>query len=242
MRKIGIISLSLIVLSACSKPDPILPGTRTSIFEGSDIIILNKNIPNLPENIDNIKTKKCPYTQDNSNVIWRGDKKIFSGFPSNNFVETNKTPVCDDGFVYVGLTTGELVKINPNTRDIAWIADIFKNSNMTGGSAILDITAPVKIQNGYVYAGGLGDAFCKISAATGNKKWCADIGISTSFIIIGDFAFITGTDNGLYAIKTSNGSIYWRAELKKTMAPVYKDKIITVGDEEFDALTGKKID
>jgi outer membrane protein assembly factor BamB len=244
MQKIFLTGLFMIsvALSACSKTDPILPGIRTSVFLNDEIIVLNKNIPTLSENIIDVKLSQCPYTQDNLNIIRNGNKKIFSGFPVANFVDTKKQPVCKNGFVYVGLTTGEVVKVSPKTKEISWVADVYKKSNMTGGSAILDIISPIVIEKNYVYAGGLGDAFCKISDVSGNKEWCTDIGTAMPFMIIDEFAFVAGTDNRLYAISTKDGGIYWRAKISEQSAPIYKNNTIIIGDEIFDAKNGEKID
>lgn len=242
MHKIGLISLCAVaLLGACSKHDPILPGTREDIFSGCSVTVLNKNVPQLPDTATVMVPQDCPYTQDSSNVIWRGNKKIFSGFPTTNFVKSGQKPVCHNGFVYAGLTTGELVKINPKTRAIEWIADIYRASNVTGGAAVLDIIAPVIIEKNNIYVGGLGDAFCRISASKGTKTWCLDIGVGTPFTLIDNVVFLVGTDNNLYAVDATCGDIYWRHGIEKQAAPIYKNKIITVGNEKFDATTGKPI-
>lgn len=244
MRKIVIAtSLSVIaLLTACSKNDPILPGQRESIFAGSALTIVGKEIPNLPENVADEKLVDCKYTQDSSNTIWSGDKKIFSGFPTNNFVKNEQKPVCDGEFVYAGLTTGELVKVNTKTRDIEWISDIYRESNMLGGASVLDIVAPIIVKNDGVYVGGLGDAFCKINKTSGHKIWCLNIGVDVPFIFVDKFVFVVGTNNMLYAIKTDNGEIYWGKSVQDREKPIYKDKTVIVSDYVFDASTGKQID
>lgn len=239
MRKYAVLIGCLSLLAACSKHDPILPGSRTAIFATTDIRILNQDVPNLPLSIDTSAPADCPFTQDSSNIIWNGDKKIFSGFPTSNSVKSAQKPVCSGNYVYAGLTTGELVKVNAKNRKIAWIADIYRPSNLTGGASVLDIIAPIVIHDGAVYVGGLGDAFCRINATSGTKKWCADIGVAKPFIITDTAAFVVGTDNNLYAIRTSDGEIYWRTEIKTQSAPTYANKTITVGGQKIDAKTGK---
>ena len=240
-KKIAFLCCLLGVLSACSEHDPILPGTRTAIFDDTNLKILNQDVPDLPEQITAEIQTECPYTQDSSNVIWKGDRKIFSGFPTSNSVKSNQSPVCSNGYVYAGLTTGELVKVNPTNRKIIWIADIYKTSNMTGGASILDIIAPVVIKGNYVYAGGLGDAFCKINASSGDKKWCLPIGVAVPFITTDKVSFVVATDNQLYAIRNSDGAIYWHTTIEKQTAPVYDKKTITVGRQKINAETGKII-
>lgn len=240
MRKNAIISvlICLAALSACSKHDPILPGVRKSIFETASVKTTDAKIASLPDGAFEMTETECPYRQDSSNVIWDGERKIFSGFPTSNSVKNDAKPVCNGNYLYAGLTTGELIKINPTTRKIIWIADIYKASNMTGGASVVDIVSPIQIRGANIYAGGLGDAFCKINATTGTKKWCVELGTAEPFILAGDVIFVVGTDNNLYALRDNDGAAYWITEISKQTAPKYGNGIITVGRERFDGLTG----
>ena len=228
MRKLIGMLCCLMFMCGCAEHDPILPGERTPIFNSSNIKILNTSVKNLPETATELSIENCPYTQDSSNVIRNGDRKIFSGFPTNNAVASKQTPVCKDGYVYAGLTTGEVVKIAPKSRKIMWIVDVFRASNMTGGASIVDIVAPLIIKDGAVFAGGLGDAFCRINSTSGEKKWCIEIGTAVPFIIIDQTAFVVGTDNYLYAVRTSDGAVYWRTEINTQKAPEYENKTCDV--------------
>jgi len=243
MRKSAILCGMLCVglMCACEKHDPILPGVRTSIFDSTQIKSANAKITSLPEIAFEMPDVNCPYTRDSSNTIWSGDRKIFAGFPTTNSVRATATPICSGKFVYAGLTTGELIKINPSNRAIVWIADIYRPSNMMGGASVLDIVAPIVVRGGDVYAGGLGDAFCKINAASGAKKWCVEIGTSEPFIIADNVIFVMATNNKLYALRNSDGAAYWTADVKKPSTPKYENGIITVGHEKFDGINGNKI-
>ena len=232
---------TLVALGACSKHDPILPGTRSAIFATNVPVVLNQSITDLPATtVAGDADANCPYTQDASNVIKNGDRKIFSGFPTPNSVHSNMRPVCSGKYVYAGLTTGEVVKVDTKTRNIVWIADVFRPSNMTGGASVVDIVAPIMLHNGTVYAGGLGDAFCAINATSGVKKWCTYIGTAHPFVITNAAAFVVGTDNNLYAVRMRDGAIYWRAAVNAQSAPIYGDGTVTVGRQKFDAATGQK--
>lgn len=232
---------TLVALGACSKHDPILPGTRSAIFATNAPVVLNQSITDLPATtVADDADANCPYTQDASNVIKNGDRKIFSGFPTPNSVHSNMRPVCSGKYVYAGLTTGEVVKVDTKTRNIVWIADVFRPSNMTGGASVVDIVAPIMLHNGTVYAGGLGDAFCAINATSGVKKWCTYIGTAHPFVITNAAAFVVGTDDNLYAVRMRDGAIYWRAAVNAQSAPIYGDGTVTVGRQKFDAATGQK--
>ncbi len=232
---------TLVALGACSKHDPILPGTRSAIFATNAPLVLNQSITDLPATtVAGDADANCPYTQDASNVIKNGARKIFSGFPTPNSVHSNMRPVCSGKYVYAGLTTGEVVKVDTKTRNIVWIADVFRPSNMTGGASVVDIVAPIMLHNDTVYAGGLGDAFCAINATSGVKKWCTYIGTAHPFVITNAAAFVVGTDNNLYAVRMRDGAIYWRAAVNAQSAPIYGDGTVTVGRQKFDAATGQK--
>lgn len=233
--------ICLAALCGCDKHDPILPGVRTSIFDTASVKVADTKIASLPSAAFEMPYADCPYTRDSSNTIWNGERKIFKGFPTTNSVKSNATPVCSGKFVYAGLTTGELIKINSASRQVVWVADIYRPSNMTGGASVLDIVAPIIVRGDYVYAGGLGEAFCKINAASGVKKWCTEIGTSEPFIIAGDAIFVIASDGKLYALRERDGASYWSVSLKKPSAPKYENGIITVGSEKFDGITGDKI-
>ena len=158
MRKTPFLLCAFIALgvSACDKHDPILPGERSAIFEGSQIKMIDQPVPNLPTELAENPAVECPYKLDSSNTIWNGEKRIFSGFATNNSVAVEKPVLCRGEFVYAGLSTGELVKVNTRNRQIVWIADIFRQSNMTGGASVLDIIAPIQTSGNYVYAAGMG--------------------------------------------------------------------------------------
>lgn len=229
-------------MSACSKHDPILPGTRYDIFDSSENIVLNQELPDLSDKAKNISgDENCNYRQDSSNVIWSGDKKIFIGFATDSFVKNNQSPICSGQFLYTGLSTGEVIKINTSNRRVIWASDVFRPNNLTGGASVVDIVAHVGIDGNDVYAGGLGDAFCKLNANNGNKIWCVNISVPVDFIVVDNFAFVVGTDNNLYAINTKNGDIYWKTEIKKQIKPEYNGKYIIVKKQKINYKNGSLI-
>jgi len=231
----------LVLLCACDKHDPILPGERSAIFDTTNIQLLNTSVPNLSETIHVTETHDCQYRLDRENTIWDGERKIFSGFATGNSVDGERSAFCNGNFVYAGLTTGELIKVNPKNRQIMWIADIYRTSNMTGGASVLDIVAPIVFDKTYIYVGGLGKAFCKLLDTNGKKIWCIDLGVEKPFIVTSETAFVLDTDKKLSAVRLKDGAIYWQTTTKDSSTPKYENKTIFVGREKFNAETGEKI-
>ena len=229
-------------LSGCASHDPILPGIRHNIFEDTDVVVENQDVPQLSETQKNISGDlDCKYTQDSSNNVWLEGKKIYSGFAMSSSVKSNQSPICDGGFLYTGFSTGEIVKINRATNKIVWATDVYRSSNLTGGASIVDIVAHVGVDKNFVYGGGLGDAFCKINKYSGNKIWCVNISVPVDFIIVDDFAFVVGGDNNLYAINIKNGKIYWKTEIKKQVKPIYENNNIIIGNQRINTKNGDLI-
>lgn len=241
MRKIYLVICCIFLVSACDKHDPILTGVRTPIFDSGKIRVLNQTITDVPTGVHAYDNSACKYTQDSKNIVWDGTHKVFSGFATNNTVSGIRTPICSGKYLYAGLSTGEVVKLNPQSRSVLWIADIYRTSNLTGGASMVDIVAPIVPYGDSVYVAGLGDAFCRINATSGAKRWCINLSVGVPFILAGNYAFVVSTDGNLNAVSLSKGQIYWRAPVSAQVAPVYSDGMITVGHEKIDVATGKII-
>ena len=76
---------------------------------------------------------------------------------------------------------------------------------------MVDIVAPIVPYGDSVYVAGLGDAFCRINATSGAKRWCINFSVGVPFILAGNYAFVVSTDGNLNAVSLSKGQIYWRA-------------------------------
>ncbi|MCQ2574617.1 MAG: PQQ-like beta-propeller repeat protein [Alphaproteobacteria bacterium] len=238
MKKLFLVILGLVVLVGCAEHDPILDGKRHAVFETEKLIVLNKKTPVSDKTTVVKNTKRCPYTQDKTNTIWSGKTKIFTGFSSKHFVESNQSPICTGSYLYTGLTTGEVIKVNVYTQRVEWMTDLFKLNSVTGGTGIVDIVAHVVKDSDSVYAGGLGDMFCKLRSSDGDKIWCVAISVPVDFVVTSDAIFVVGADNVLYALNKNNGMAYWKTEVKNQVQPVYKDQILIIGTEKINAVDG----
>ena len=242
MKKLFAILLCVLAVSSCSKHDPILPGVRHDIFDATDVKLENKDVPTLSENAKDIfGDKNCEYKQDALNNIWCGETKIYTGFATESVVKSNQSPICKGQYIYTGLSTGEVLKINTVNKNVVWVTDVYRGNNLTGGAAVVDVVAHVGVDKNYVYAGGLGDAFCKLNANTGSKIWCVNISVPVDFIMVDNFVFVVGTDNNLYAINTDKGSVYWKTEVKKQRVPRYDGKYIIVGNQKINYKNGELV-
>jgi outer membrane protein assembly factor BamB len=194
----------LLLLGACAKTDPILPGHRVPVFKQDELQISKEKIDNLGSPLSQTD---CKYTVDSNNQIWLGKKRIFAGLPTESKIDSPKKATCHNEYVYAGLSTGELVKIDTETRDMAWTVDIFAEYIPTGGDPFFDILAQPVYNNGFVYAGGLGNAFCKIKDSDGKKVWCVPISVSEIITSTDKFNVVRDT-NGKQLAVSNDGKVY----------------------------------
>ena len=75
----------------------------------------------------------------------------------------------------------------------------------------------------------------------GSKKWCNSIGTRFPFVVLKNVAYITGMDDALYAVRLTDGAVYWKTKLKNVAAPKYDNTRIIIGHEIFDASNGQKL-
>jgi outer membrane protein assembly factor BamB len=207
----GLAALSVAATVGCTSYDPILEGKRVPVFRPDAPIILGRRIDDLG---GAVSEKECGYSIAGNNQIWRDkdNARIFAGLPTESKIDAPKRVVCGGDFIYAGLSTGELVKVNAKTRDLAWTADVFAEHLPVGGSPFLDIIAAPTVNGGFVYAGGLGGAFCKLRETDGKKVWCLPISAQAVLKKTDKFHFVLSADNDLFAV-SNDGKIYWTANV-----------------------------
>jgi len=205
----GICALLILFIAACSKSDPILEGERSPVFrpayvEVTDVHDSDLGTPLIPE--------PCNFKIDSNNQIWHGNTRIFAGLPTESEIRSEKSPACRGRFVYAGLSTGELVKIDFKTRDLAWISDIFVENHPTANILFVDVIARPVINGDFIYVGGLGNAFCKIRDRDGSKIWCVPIPVRDIVKSTENYNLILSAEGKEYVV-SADGRVYLRTPL-----------------------------
>ena len=125
-------------MTSCAKHDPILPGVRHDIFESNDVKVLDKEVPELSSSARDIYgDADCKYTQDSLNNIWLGERKIYSGFAMDSVVKSGQSPICSGRYIYTGLSSGEVIKLNTANNKTVWATDVYRLNNLTGGASVV---------------------------------------------------------------------------------------------------------
>ncbi|MDR0319549.1 MAG: PQQ-like beta-propeller repeat protein [Rickettsiales bacterium] len=218
----GIILIFALALGACDKKDPILPGDRIPVFEAgaklkeSKVGVLDLLPPTGSKAADSPARGELDYIMSDENVLTRkaDGKIIFRGFPTATKAGPAAAPITSGGYIYAGLSTGEVIKINKATGEILWTIDLGSRSLITGGSQIADISA-MRLDGGNLFVSSIGGIFAKIDAAAGRAIWTAPIGTGHGIFISGRALAIIDLDGDLAVLDARDGALSARHKLKR---------------------------
>jgi outer membrane protein assembly factor BamB len=85
-----------------------------------------------------------------------------------------------------------------------------RNFAVTGLS---DITGSPVIEDGVVYASGIGNRTAALNLKTGAKVWDVAIGSAHTPAVAGNAVFIIDLDDNLYALDRKSGETIWTAKM-----------------------------
>ena len=205
------ILLICLLVGACSKSDPILEGNRTPVFRSVYVEASEVYESDLGEPLNPVP---CDFKIDANNQIWRGNHRIFAGIPTESEIKREKYVACRGRYIYAGLSTGELIKVDYVTRDLAWVTDVFVQNHPTSNILFVDIIATPVVNGEFIYAGGLGNAFCKVRDKDGSKVWCAPIAVKDIVKSTANYNVVLA-DDGVEYVVSNDGKVYLRREAKK---------------------------
>ena len=154
-------------------------------------------------------------------------------------------PAYADGLVVAGFGSGELAALRAETGALAWTDSL---ASARGRSSLSDISAirglPV-IDDGRVYAIGLGGLLLALDLRSGRRLWEREVGGEDSPWVAGDWLFVISAEQRIGAIQRQDGRVAWVADLpryhneaKKSdpilwFGPVLAgDRLIAVGTSE----------
>jgi outer membrane protein assembly factor BamB len=123
-------------------------------------------------------------------------------------------PAYADGLLVAGFGSGDLVALRGASGAVVWSDSLAAAS---GRSSVIDLSAihgmPV-IQNGQVYAVGLGGVLLALDLRSGRRLWERDVASDQTPCIAGDWIFLVSTSSEVAALATIDGSVAWVTQLQ----------------------------
>jgi outer membrane protein assembly factor BamB len=125
------------------------------------------------------------------------------------------SPAFADGIIVAGFGTGDLAAIRASTGASIWTDSLASN---TGRNSLIDIPSirglPV-IDQGQVFAIGLGGLMVAIDLRSGRRVWERDIGSAETPWLAGDWIFALTTDMQALALNRDDGTVAWVTPLPR---------------------------
>jgi outer membrane protein assembly factor BamB len=137
----------------------------------------------------------------------------FKGVPEVGGLIGASNPAVSGGVVVVPFSSGELVAVDIKTGSGIWTEQMARASRNYAVSGMSDITGSPVIDDGVVYASGIGNRTGAFNLKTGAKIWDVAIGSAHTPAVAGNAVFVIDLDDTLYAIDRKSGEIIWNAKM-----------------------------
>ena len=168
-----------------------------------------------------------------------GDRTwAYQGTSSSTTVLADAAPAVAEGFVVAGFGSGELVTVRADSGVLVWSDSL---ASARGRSSQVDLSAiralPV-IENGRVYAIGIGGLLVSLDLRSGRRLWEREVGGGQTPCLAGDWLFVQTLDQSLAALSKEDGRVGWVQDLPRWDDPAkQRDPIFWAGP----VLAGNKL-
>lgn len=140
----------------------------------------------------------------------------FKGVPEAAGLLSSANPAVSGGRVVVPFSSGELVALDIKTGQPAWSDALARASRSYAVTGLSDIAASPVIEDGVVYATGVGSRTAAIQLKTGARLWEQSIGSAHTPVVSGNAVFVVDLDDNLIAIDRKSGEVLWTSRLPVT--------------------------
>ncbi len=142
----------------------------------------------------------------------------FKGVPESGGLLGSANPAVANGFVIVPFSSGELVAVDIKSGNGAWTQQMARGSRNYAITGLTDITASPVVDDGVVYASGVGNRTAAFQLKTGAQLWEVPVGSAYTPAVAGNAVFVVDLDDNLMAIDRKTGEVIWTSKLPVTRA------------------------
>ncbi|MGV3481630.1 MAG: PQQ-binding-like beta-propeller repeat protein [Sphingobium sp.] len=129
------------------------------------------------------------------------------------------TPAVAQGTVISGYSSGELSAYRYENGQEVWQDALARTSISTAVATLSDVDADPVIDQGRVFAVGLGGRMVSLELVTGQRLWELNVaGIATPWVV-GEWLFVVTDEAKLLCVSRINGKVRWSSQL-----PRYRDE------------------
>ncbi len=183
----------------------------------SDILAPARSSPTIANGVVylcNINGQMLAFGSDTGRRLW-----VYQANSTDTGALTQAAPAYADGLVVSGFESGDLAAVHADTGLVAWS----DNLGALKGSATLTEFSTVRgapvLDDGIVYAIGLGGLMAALDLRSGRRVWDRDIAGSYTPWLAGDTLYIVSIDQKVAAVNKADGAVHWVTELPRFNNP-----------------------
>ncbi len=182
----------------------------------------------------------------------------YQASPTDKAVLEQPPPAAANGAVVAGFASGDIVALDARTGAVDWSDNLAAVRNQNGLTDFSSIVAAPVIQDGTVYAVGLGGLFVALDLRSGRRVWEDDTSGSRTPWVVGGWVFMINDEQKLVCFRAADGRARWISDLPrygnaaKQKDPIYwagpllaGSKLFVVSDHKqmlvLDPTTGKQV-
>jgi outer membrane protein assembly factor BamB len=161
-----------------------------------------------------INQQMLAFSADNGAPLW-----TYQATKADAGVMAVASPAVSNGLVVAGFESGDLAAVVADSGTLAWSDNL---GTLKGTASLLEFAtvrgAPV-IDNGIVYAIGLGGLMAGLDLRSGRRVWERDVSGGNTPWLAGDTLFIITSEQAVAALSTADGTVHWVAHLPQFEDP-----------------------
>jgi len=161
-------------------------------------------------------------SRDNGKLLWSYQATI-----ANTGTLGQAAPSYADGVLVAGFESGDLAAVRADSGTLVWTDNMGGVKGSASLSEFASVRAATVIDNGLVYAVGLGGLLAALDLRSGRRVWQRDIAGANTPWLAGNFMFIVDTDQKVGAINKADGTVHWVEDLPRFTNPKRTKGLIT---------------
>ncbi|MFC3126862.1 PQQ-binding-like beta-propeller repeat protein [Pseudoroseomonas globiformis] len=122
------------------------------------------------------------------------------------------SPAVFEDFLVAGFPSGELIALRPEDGQIIWTESL-AGAGLGGLAEIFGVRGLPVIQDGRVYAIGMGGTSMAVDLRSGRRLWERELGGTETPLPVGDWLFLVGGDGTLVAMGREDARVRWITDL-----------------------------
>lgn len=143
-------------------------------------------------------------------VLWR-----HNGIQETSGLLGAPSPAASGNTIVVAYSSGEVFGLRSDNGQVAWADNLATVRGFSGVGRMADIRGLPVISDGMVFVGSTAGRFVALNMLSGNRIWQREIATTETPWIVGNYAFVTTSQNELVAFTRKTGKIRWVISLPR---------------------------